>query len=132
MHNKLSIIGVYIFIISTCILFNTSKIKQETNSVSQFLATTDPNSTLTFTPFQPIPPTLTNTPSPTPEITNTPTPTKITYTPTATSWFDGLIRPKEQANILVLGSDYHPGGGFRTDMILLVSINPINSTVNVI
>ena len=33
-----------------------------------------------------------------------------------------LLPPEGQVNILVLGSDWRPGGGFRTDVVLLVSI----------
>jgi len=33
-----------------------------------------------------------------------------------------LLPPEDQVNILVLGSDWRPGGGFRTDVVLLVSI----------
>ena len=40
--------------------------------------------------------------------------------------------PDGVVNILVLGSDARPGGGFRTDVIMLVSINRNNSTVSVV
>lgn len=33
-----------------------------------------------------------------------------------------LIPPDGQVNILLLGSDWRPGGGFRTDVVLLVSV----------
>jgi LCP family protein required for cell wall assembly len=35
---------------------------------------------------------------------------------------EGLIPPEGQINILILGSDFRPDSGFRTDVILLVSI----------
>jgi len=34
----------------------------------------------------------------------------------------GLIPPDGQFNILILGSDWRPGAGYRTDVVLLVSI----------
>lgn len=34
----------------------------------------------------------------------------------------GLIPPEGQFNFLLLGSDWRPGGGYRTDVVLLVSI----------
>jgi LCP family protein required for cell wall assembly len=40
--------------------------------------------------------------------------------------------PDGQVRILVLGSDARPGGGFRTDIIMLVSINPKQGTATVL
>jgi LCP family protein required for cell wall assembly len=40
--------------------------------------------------------------------------------------------PEGTLNILVLGSDWRPSGGFRTDVILFVSINSGKGTVNVV
>jgi LCP family protein required for cell wall assembly len=44
----------------------------------------------------------------------------------------GLIPPSDQINILLLGSDWRPNSGYRTDVVLLVSININESTVNLI
>lgn len=35
---------------------------------------------------------------------------------------EGLLPPEGQINILLLGSDYRPTSGFRTDVVLLISI----------
>ena len=35
---------------------------------------------------------------------------------------EGLLPPEGQINVLVLGSDYRPTSGFRTDVVLLISI----------
>jgi LCP family protein required for cell wall assembly len=45
----------------------------------------------------------------------------------------GLIpQPKGQVNVLLLGSDQRYGsGGFRTDTILLLTINPADNSVNI-
>jgi LCP family protein required for cell wall assembly len=45
----------------------------------------------------------------------------------------GLIpQPKGQVNIVLLGSDQRQGrGGFRTDVILLVTINPADNSINI-
>jgi len=40
--------------------------------------------------------------------------------------------PDGQVRILVLGSDARPGGGFRTDIIMLVSINTKNGSATVL
>ncbi len=118
------------------------------------------NATATPTPFQPLPVTSTYIPTgfptltPTPTSTSTQTPT-ATYTPTpkgpvaiARSFSDypgpiiqpdipipepvGILeQPKNQVNILLLGSDQRPDDyGFRTDTIVLVTINPDQGTVN--
>ena len=76
-------------------------------------------------PYQPKLPTptihLTMTASPTPEPSATPLPTP---------W---LNRPAGQVNILVLGIDERPGvRGYRTDIILWVSLNPAQGTASVI
>ena len=41
-------------------------------------------------------------------------------------------QPDKLVNILVLGSDYRPNAGYRTDVMLLASINPNRGTVNLI
>lgn len=71
------------------------------------------------TPFQPYQFTATPTNASQP-ITNTLVPNP------------GLIPPDDQVNILLLGSDWRPNSGYRTDVILLVSINTKLATVNLI
>ena len=44
----------------------------------------------------------------------------------------GLLPPEDQINILLLGSDWRPNSGFRTDVVLLVSINLKEAAVNLI
>ncbi|MDR3572670.1 MAG: LCP family protein [Anaerolineaceae bacterium] len=41
-------------------------------------------------------------------------------------------QPGKPVNILVLGSDWRPNAGFRTDVMLFVSINPRRGTVSLI
>lgn len=100
------------------------------------LVTVAPDASATPTPFRPVPPT------PTPVPTNTPTPT-LTPTleiraPSAEMPSTGYAvqpggpLPEGVVNILVLGSDARPGGGFRTDVIVLVSINRNNGTVSLV
>ena len=108
------------------------------------------NATPTPTPFQPLPPTPTFLPTDMP--TATPGPTAIPPTPTPTlvagHWgnFPGpslypsiaipppvspFAQPQGQVNILLLGSDQRLGdGGFRTDTILLLTLNPQDNTAN--
>jgi LCP family protein required for cell wall assembly len=111
------------------------------------------DATATVTPFQPIPPTPTYifTDIPTPRVkvkTMEPTPMGV-KPPVAKSWDDypgpivwpdidipaptGLLeQPAGQINILLLGSDQRPAdGGFRTDTIILVTLNTEMGTANV-
>lgn len=106
--------------------------------------------TITPTPFQPLPPTPTYLP-PTPTLqptavqvsqpekprrkqkaTNFPSPSEYPTIPIPPPV--GLLKqPEGQVNILVLGSDQPPGANlFRTDTILLVSLNPKKKTVNLV
>ncbi len=82
----------------------------------------DPNATVTKTPFQPMPPT--------PESPNEMViPTADAYTPGQTPTApsaDNLIK------ILVLGSDMRQSLDYRTDVFMLVLINPQNGTISVV
>jgi LCP family protein required for cell wall assembly len=111
------------------------------------------DATITPTPFQPLPPTPTYFPTniPTPQITSTSEiPTAEAASPDIIkSWEEypgpivwpdidipspaGLFaQPAGQINILLLGSDQRPyEGGFRTDTILLLTLNPQLGTANV-
>jgi LCP family protein required for cell wall assembly len=98
-------------------------------AVSQLiLATQDPNATATATPFQPVAPTLTSTitPSPTPRPTATLRPPKPAEINPGYSGGD-LTPPEGQVRIMVLGSDKRSDGSFRTDVLMLVAINPNGS-----
>ena len=82
-------------------------------SISNLLLTPGSNIQPSPTPFQPyageIPNnTLQASPTPTPQVAN------------------------QRINILVLGSDWRPSQGYRTDLILLVSINPTQGTVSLV
>lgn len=101
-------------------------------AVAQLFVSPAPNSTATPTPFQPLGPTITPTITPTPtetpaleptgeEAANQPTPVRVSQN-----------LPEGTVNFLVLGSDQRPGGGYRTDVVMLVSINTGKSTVNIV
>jgi polyisoprenyl-teichoic acid--peptidoglycan teichoic acid transferase len=83
----------------------------------------------TLTPFQPL--SATYTPTITATILPTLTPT-FGPSPTPTPWYQGLKKPDGQVNILVMGSDYRPSSGYRTDVMMLVSINPKQGKVRVV
>jgi polyisoprenyl-teichoic acid--peptidoglycan teichoic acid transferase len=103
-------------------------------AVSQLLVTAGPDATATATPFQPIGPTATSAYTPTPAPSVTPAPTSDEFgnigLPTPVRIDQPL--PQNSLNLLLLGSDYRPNAGFRTDVIMLVSLNPKKGTVSVV
>ncbi|MEA4908144.1 MAG: LCP family protein [Anaerolineaceae bacterium] len=98
---------------------------------SRRIVTADPNASATPTPFQPAPPTATVTASATPEVTATLPPTEELYTPTPTG-LGTLQMPEGITTIALLGSDERQGGGFRTDVILLLILNPEQKTASLV
>ena len=101
------------------------------------LATVSPDATATPTPFLPVPPTPTYIPTafPSPEPTATPKP-EADIQPVSsgdTSPADPINYPQDQINILLLGSDQRVGEiGFRTDTIILLSMNTRNNTASMV
>jgi len=108
-------------------------------SVSSYAASTPlapryqvpPNATPTATPFQPLPPTPVYVPPEFPTVT--PLPPAVEQPPSPAAPAGPVERPKDQVNILLLGSDARPKSSiFRTDTIILVSLNPSLGTVNMV
>lgn len=102
-------------------------------TIPQWLVTMDPNAPPTPTPFLPAEatpknpnavPTAEGTPfiEPTVDPINSPT----SPAPTPISYIDGQIR------IMILGSDWRPNAGSRTDVMMLLSINPKEGTATVL
>ena len=106
------------------------------------------DATPTPTPFQPLPPTPTYLPTNLPAPVTPATPVPPTATPIVGNWgnFPGpseppsiaippavgpIPQPEGQVNILLLGSDQRPeDGGFRTDTILLLTLNSRDESAN--
>ncbi len=91
------------------------------------------DATPTATPFQPVPPTAvfypTDVPTAIPTSTPTPVPTPFPVDPAAP--VGALDLPPDQMNILLLGSDQRPWDShFRTDTIILLTLNPSKGTVS--
>ncbi len=100
------------------------------------------NATVTPTPFQPIPPTAAAFSSQALAAIDNTEPLAITWAnypgpsifpPIEIPPPMGILpQPEGQLDILLMGSDERAGeGGFRTDTLLLVTLNPNASTVNV-
>ncbi len=88
----------------------------------------------TSTPFKPQAATSTYLPTDYPTSTPTPTPTPRPeiVNPTRNKAVTSILQPQDQVNILLLGSDLLPNGaGFRTDVIILVTVNKADKTVSV-
>ena len=96
--------------------------------LSLHLVTANPNASATPTPFKPLSNTNTPIASPTPTVTPTPEIADYPGVPRAPL----LKKPDGMITILVMGSDYRPAEGFRTDVILLVFLNPKTGTVSVV
>ncbi|MCL4560022.1 MAG: LCP family protein [Chloroflexi bacterium] len=128
------IIIVLALLISSCTVpgLNTSLSPISPGSKDNSLATIDPNGTPTATPFQPA-----GTGNPTEYATHdpsmpvlTPTPTPLPGTPTPVPLINRLKEPDGQVNILIFGSDYRPNSGYRTDVIMLLSVNTKKGTAS--
>ncbi|MDP3682933.1 MAG: LCP family protein, partial [Ignavibacteria bacterium] len=114
------------FLLAGCGSLTTPKASPTPIPITNILLQNNPNSAPTLTPFQPVAPTATPGPTNTPEPTVTPT---IQPSPTlATVVRLGLQKPDGQVNILILGSDYRPNQGYRTDVIMVLSLNPNKGT----
>jgi polyisoprenyl-teichoic acid--peptidoglycan teichoic acid transferase len=116
------------FLLSGCGSFTASKTAPTLIPITDILLNNNPNAVPTLTPFQPIAPTATQGPTNTPQPTFTPT---SQPSPTlATVVRLGLQKPAGQVNILILGSDYRANQGYRTDVIMILSLNPDKGTAS--
>ncbi len=149
----LLIFVLIILLVLACSLPSQLFHRQASLSGKDYLMVAPPGSTPTPTPFQPIPPTPNNMPNS--QVIDA-VATAIPPTPTAEEgsvatevpiWGDyagpsvwpdidipapvGILpHPEGQVNILLLGSDQRPyDGGFRTDTIQLLTVNPQEGTV---
>ncbi len=130
MRNAIVVLFVFSILLTSCSLPAESGKQPTPIPISDILLSYDPNSPATPTPFQPIAPTTTPNVTVTPAITLEPTPELLpTFNPAVKL---GLPRPQGQVNILILGSDYRPGQGYRTDVIMVLSLNPSKGTASLL
>ena len=89
------------------------------------------DATATPTPFQPLPPTPVYLPTSAAQDTPLPPASPTPAVEPSAAQQSSLSAPKGQVNILLLGTDFREGeGNFRTDSIMLVTLNPDLGTVN--
>jgi len=124
MHKKTALVLLILFVVTSCNLPTASVLENVSQSRNIFWVTKDPNGIATPTPFMPMIIDATEVPLSTP--TNLPDPTQIPPTPTSTE------SPINQVNILILGSDYREGRGYRTDVFMLLSLYPDSKTASII
>jgi len=128
---RLALIIILVSIACTVPVLTEPTVRPTPRAVSQLIMTAGPDSTATPTPFQPIGPTLTPTrtatppPSAPPEVVEAqpPAPTPIRI--------DQEL-PGGTVNLMILGNDFRPNSGYRTDIMMLVSIHGDTGKVNVV
>lgn len=125
MRKLIPVLLVVIFVLSACNLPQMAIIDNVVGGRNIAWVTKDPNAAATPTPFLPF--TSENN-----EITPTPGPINNDQGPTPTFTATPQLRPEGQINILILGSDYREGRGFRTDVFMLLSLYPNEGTASVI
>jgi LCP family protein required for cell wall assembly len=131
MRRKLLVLAVIVLAIIACRSPFVYADQQPTPmSISDALLTPSTDTATLPTPFQPVQP----TPSAIVQFDPTPEPQVIDPTPATdpTEIASVTDYPTNRTNILILGSDWRPASGFRTDVIVLVSINPVSGTVSLI
>lgn len=131
MKRKLVHLALILFLVSvSCSLLPNAvtETPPAPRAAAQLIVSADPNSTATPTPFQPVGPTLTPLPSATPVFTDTPEPPPPPAEPT--SFVVRQSQAEGTVNILLMGSDFRPNSGFRTDVMLLVSIHSKEGTIS--
>ncbi|MCX6054903.1 MAG: LCP family protein [Chloroflexi bacterium] len=115
-------------LITGCSSLLTASIEATPIPISNFLLNKDPNNPATPTPFQPIPPTATIGAISTPLPSLVPTEQNVPQVSSSVNL--SFPRPPGQVNILLLGSDYRPGRGYRTDVMMVLSLNPTEGTAS--
>jgi LCP family protein required for cell wall assembly len=124
MNKKILVSVLLALFLAGCSFSNPTSAAQPTPvAISNILLTQQANSSLQPTPFQPILPTADA--SVNSQDAKVYQPTTTPSTPYAMPTFS-----PSRLNILVLGSDWRPNAGFRTDVILLVSINTVAGSVS--
>jgi polyisoprenyl-teichoic acid--peptidoglycan teichoic acid transferase len=109
------------FLLNACIFSFGQSGSPTPIPISDLLINQDQRYPATPTPFQPI----LSTPDAIPDSASTEAtePTKVIPVEPTSTPTPKLVKPEGQVNILLLGSDWRSGNGFRTDVILLLSLN---------
>jgi LCP family protein required for cell wall assembly len=133
--NHLFLIISIAIVITGCSIPALSLIQKapQTGGYPVALMVSTSGATPTPTPFQPLDPTPTYIPTAVPTLPPTSTPEYDPNSPGNNQPAGAMGLPENQINILVLGSDQRiDEGGFRTDTIILVSINTTAKKVSMV
>lgn len=122
MKKSLFVILIFMIFLSACNFPGMSSFTTIASGSNIKWVTNDQNSAPTPTPFLPI---IENVPVTTPEPQS---PDQETIIPTESK----PQRPDGQVNILILGSDYRPESGYRTDVFMLLSLYPNEGTASLL
>ncbi|MBP9040360.1 MAG: LCP family protein [Anaerolineaceae bacterium] len=125
MRKGITLFFIIALLLSGCSVSTNSPVHSTVVPISDLLLNAGQKYLPSPTPFQPILPTATLLPTSTPKPTATPeenAPSSINI---------NLSRPKGQINILLLGSDWRSNQGYRTDVIMVLSLNPETSRVTI-
>lgn len=124
--NKAFILFMTILLAGCTLPFSKTSSEPSPIPISDILITANPNAAPTATPFQPIPPTPTVGIYSTPDDGSKTVP--IDSETVEIPQIENVEMPKGQVNILIMGSDWRSGRGFRTDVLMLLSLNPSAGT----
>jgi LCP family protein required for cell wall assembly len=120
MKKVLPLLLIMVISLSGCNLPNIPALTPN-DTGNNYWITLDQNRGVTPTPFLPVGEDLSNEQLPTPASNNTQVPT-----------LPANQRPEGQVNILILGSDWRPTGGYRTDVFMLLSLYPKQGSASII
>ncbi len=123
---KVVLIIVSFLLIPGCSHFFSNVSVDTPIPVSELLIDGNEKFTPTPTPFQPIIPVAN------PVFTPSVQPSKTAIPENDGMISLGLERPNGQVNILLLGSDWRPGEGYRTDVIMILSLIPEENSVTLL
>jgi len=132
MSRKLIFLVIISIGLFSCTILPANSGRPSPVAVAQMFITQAANPSTTPTPFQPFAFTLTSTLTSTPEFTSTPTITPTIFTATPTAWYEGLNLPENQVRIMLLGTDWRASSGQRSDVMMLVTLNPSQGTATVL
>jgi len=129
-RQTLTVLLILAFLLPACSLPLGKAASPTPIPISDLLINADSSYPSTPTPFQPV----FSTPTAGAPIVSVPTdnatvppPQEPTATPTPK-----LVKPEGQVNILLMGSDWRGSGGFRTDVLLLISLNKNTGTATLV
>ncbi len=138
MHlKKYEIVSIITFVLLACILVGVISVGITANAASQALVQPAPTATIAIAPIEnendidvvDVAPDQIDTLATVDPLL---LPTSDPRIPTADIPAIVGDRPADQINIMLLGSDYRPGMGYRTDVIMMLSINPSLNSASLI